>query len=166
MKIRNIQEKDIEAVVDIQISGWQSAYRGIIENEFLDAMNREERIEKRKKDYRLIDWIVAEEKGEILGFCRYVEDNRFSKEYPEIEAEICGLYVKPDKKRNGIGKAMLEYALADLKQRGKSKIILWCLKENHPSRRFYEKMGGVLFAEKEIEIGNQMYEEVAYQFQI
>ena len=60
MKIRNIQEKDIEAVVDIQISGWQSAYRGIIANEFLDAMNREERIEKRKKDYRLIDWIVAE----------------------------------------------------------------------------------------------------------
>ena len=42
--IRNIEEKDIEEVVDIQISGWKEAYRGIIDEEYLKNMNREERI--------------------------------------------------------------------------------------------------------------------------
>ena len=30
--IRNIEEKDIPSVVDIQISGWQIAYKGIIDD--------------------------------------------------------------------------------------------------------------------------------------
>lgn len=46
--IRNIEEKDIPSVVDIQINGWKSAYKGIIDDNVLNSMNRDERIEKRK----------------------------------------------------------------------------------------------------------------------
>ena len=58
--IRNIEEKDIPSVVDIQISGWQIAYKGIIDDSTLSSMNRDERIEKRKKDYKENGFIVAE----------------------------------------------------------------------------------------------------------
>ena len=129
-------------------------------------LNREEKIAKIKKDYAISGFIVAEEEDEVLGFCRYVEENEFSKEQKEIEAEICALYVKPEWKRKGVGRLMIEYALNDLKQIGKSKIILWCLKENDSARIFYEEMGGTLFAEKKIEIGNRMYDEVAYVFEV
>ncbi len=166
MQIRKVEEKDIEQIVDIKIRGWQSAYRGIIDDKFLDSMNREEKIAKFKKDYDISGYIVAEEDDEVLGFCRYVEENEYFKGYEEIEAEICALYVKPEWKRKGIGKLMIEYALNDLKQKGKSKIILWCLKENDSARIFYEKMGGKLLAEKKIEIGNRMYDEVAYVFEV
>ena len=44
--IRNIEEKDIESVVDIQINGWKSAYKGIIDDNVLNSMNRNERIKK------------------------------------------------------------------------------------------------------------------------
>ena len=48
--IRNIEEKDIPSVVDIQIDGWKTAYKGIIDdNDILISMNRDERIERRKK---------------------------------------------------------------------------------------------------------------------
>ena len=33
--IRNATIQDIEAIADIKISGWQTAYRGIIDDEFL-----------------------------------------------------------------------------------------------------------------------------------
>ena len=46
--IRNIEEKDISSVVDIQTDGWRNAYRGIIDDNFLNSMNRKEKIEKRK----------------------------------------------------------------------------------------------------------------------
>ena len=38
--IRNIKKKDIPKVVDIQIDGWKTAYRGIIEDNYLDSLNR------------------------------------------------------------------------------------------------------------------------------
>lgn len=30
--IRNIEEKDIPSIVDIQIDGWKTAYKGIIDD--------------------------------------------------------------------------------------------------------------------------------------
>ncbi len=50
--IRNIEEKDIPNVVDIQIDGWKSAYKGIIDDNVLNSMNRDERIKKRSNDYK------------------------------------------------------------------------------------------------------------------
>lgn len=37
--IRNIKKDDISQVVDIQINGWKIAYKGIIDNEYLNTMN-------------------------------------------------------------------------------------------------------------------------------
>ena len=35
----------------------------------------------------------------------------------------------------------MKYAINEFKNSKKEKMILWCLKENYPSRAFYEKMG-------------------------
>ena len=61
--IRNVRKEDIPDVVDIQISSWQTAYRGIVDDEYLDNMNRKERIEKRNKDYQNGGFIVEEMDG-------------------------------------------------------------------------------------------------------
>ena len=74
------------------------------------------------------------------------------------------LYVKPELKNQGIGKAMFNYAKDDLKIKGKIKMILWCLKDNHPSRKFYEKMGGNVVGEHGIEIGGKTYQEVGFGY--
>ena len=72
IKIRNVEECDIESVVDIQITGWQAAYIGIIDQDFLDSMDRVSRIEKRKATYKDSPFIVAEnDNKEIVGFVRY-----------------------------------------------------------------------------------------------
>ena len=45
-------------------------------------------------------------------------------------------------------------------------MILWCLKENYNSRKFYEKMGGNLYGENEIEKGGKKYKEVGYRYDL
>ena len=39
--LRKIEYNDIPSVVDIQMNGWKAAYKGIIDDDILDAMNRD-----------------------------------------------------------------------------------------------------------------------------
>ena len=45
-------------------------------------------------------------------------------------------------------------------------MIIWCLKDNYSSRKFYEKMGGEVVGEHEIEIGGRAYQEVGFGYYI
>lgn len=162
--IRNVRKEDIPDVVDIQISSWQTAYRGIVDDKYLDNMNKEERIEKRNKDYQNGGFIVAEINGEIVGFSRYAFNNSFTPDVQDIDCELLALYVKPNLKGNGIGRKMFEHVTNEFKNKNKSKMILWCFKENYPSRKFYERMGGTVFKEKPITFGNKDYLEISYLY--
>lgn len=164
--IRQVKLKDIPSVVDIQIAGWKTAYKGIISDDFLKSMNKEEKIEKRKKDYNKNGFIVAELKNEIVGFCRYIDNNTYSKELDYIDCEILALYVKPNLKYSGIGTKMFEYVKNEFKSKNKHSMILWCLKENEPSKKFYKKMGGKIIEEKEIELKGKKYGEVGFLYSI
>lgn len=166
VEIRKVREEDIEAIVEIKIDGWKTAYRGIIDDKYLETLNKEEKVEKMKKDYSQDGFIVAVIEGEIVGFCRYISSNQFSSEYGEIDCELCALYVKSDLKRNGIGRKLFLNVVNQFVKEKKNKMILWCLKENNAGRAFYEKMGGQVYAEKKGEIGEKEYEEVAYLYDL
>ena len=45
-------------------------------------------------------------------------------------------------------------------------MILGCLKENYPSRAFYEKMGGKVINYDEIEFGDKKYGLAMYEYNI
>ena len=164
--IRNIRKKDIPQIVDIQINGWQTAYSGIIDDTFLNSMNREKIIEMRNKDYNQNGFIVAELNNEIVGFSRYVDNNSFTPNEFDIDCEIMALYTKPNLKGKGIGTKMFQYVLNEFKKLNKTKMIIWCLKENYPSRKFYVKMGGTIIGEKTINFGNKDYLEVGFLYNI
>jgi len=163
--IRNVKEEDIPDVVDIQVDGWRTAYKGIIEESYLNSMNKEERIELRKNDYNQGPFIVAEANNEIVGFCRFFDDV-ISPDGEGHDCELMAIYVKPTLKHQGIGKAMFDYVKKDLSGKGKCKMILWCLKDNYPSRKFYEKMGGINIREHSIELGEKLYKEVGFSFKL
>jgi ribosomal protein S18 acetylase RimI-like enzyme len=163
--IRNISEEDIPQVVDIQVEGWRTAYKGIIDDVFLNSMDKEKQIERRKNDYKQGNFIVAVVKNEIVGFCRY-DEVVISPDGGEYDSELMALYVKPELKHQGIGKSIFNYVANDLIDKGKTKMILWCLKENYSSRAFYEKMGGTIVGEHEIEIGDKTYQEVAFGYNL
>lgn len=164
--IRSIKEEDIPSVVDIQISGWKTAYKGIIHYDFLNSLNRDKKIEQRRKDYKQNGFIVAGINKEIVGFCRYIDNNSYTQNMPEIDCEIAALYVRPDLKYNGIGTKLFQFVRNEFKIKNKTRMIIWCLKENKPSIKFYTKMGGEIVAEKIIEIGEEKYLEVGFKYNI
>jgi len=166
IKIRNIEEKDIPSVVDIKISGWQVAYKGIVEDNILNSMNREKIIERIKKNYKENGFIVAELNNEIVGFCSYIDNNKFTRDITEIDCELSALYVKPNLKYNGIGTKLFQFVTSEFKSKNKTKMILWCLKDNEPSKKFYTKMGGEIIKERVIEIGQKSYYEVGFMYNI
>lgn len=164
--IRNIKEEDIPSIVDITINSWKKAYKGIIDDNVLNSMNRQEKMEKLRKSYKKDRYIVAEINEEIVGFCRYIDNNSYTPNILEIDCEIVALYVKPIFKYNGIGTKMVQFVINEFRNEGKTKMIIWCLKDNKPSRKFYTKMGGKIMKEKVYEKGGKKYIEVGFQYTI
>ena len=163
--IRKVKYEDIEQIVDINIKDWKKVYKGIIDDEILNNLNREEKIKKWREHYNIGNVIVAEENGTILGYCRY--DDNAIYENTDIDSEIIAIYVDCDKLGNGIGRKLIEYVKKDLKNKNKTKMVIWCLEKNQNARKFYEKMGGnLLFDEKYFEKEGKKYKEVGYVYNI
>ena len=164
--IRKVEEKDIPSIADIQVNGWKTAYKGIIDDIVLNTMNKEEKIERLKSNYKKNGFIIAELKNEVVGFCRYINSNEFTPDMQNIDCEITALYVKSNLKYNGIGTMLFQFVIDELKRENKTKMILWCLKDNEPSKKFYTKIGGRIVKEREIEIANKNYFEVGFEYNI
>lgn len=162
--IRNVRREDLEDVVDIQITGWQNAYKGIIDQDYLDNMDREERLNKRLNDYQNTGFLVAEYKGEVVGFVRYIFNNEHTPNIDGVDCELLAIYVRYSKRGLGIGKKLFNKVVEEFKDANKTKMVLWCLKDNENSKVFYSKMGGKLYREKEIEIGGKNYKEICFMY--
>lgn len=167
-KIRNIKKEDIPSVVDIKIKGWQTAYKEIIDEKYLVNLSNEYEVivKKMENNYMTNGFIVAEQNDEVVAFCRYAFNNSFSPEIENADCELCAIYVRPDLKHCGIGTQLFNYVINKFKNKNKSTMILWCLKDNEPSKRFYTKMGGTIITERNIEIENKQYIECCFEYDI
>lgn len=162
--IRRMTFEDAESVTDVLIDTWKTAYRGIVSDDVLDHQDREMLIERRRRQYK--DYIVADVNGRVVGYCWYVNDNSFSKELSDVDCEIVAIYVLPETERRGLGRKMFTYAVEDLKKQGKTRMVIWCLKDNSTGREFYKKMGGTVIGEHKTHIGNEDYDEVGFLFSL
>jgi acyl dehydratase/ribosomal protein S18 acetylase RimI-like enzyme len=142
ISIREATAADTAAIAGVHTRSWQSAYRGIIGDEVLDALS----VAQREGDWRkrllaattgdpIPFTLVAELAGALRGFCNVARlDN-------DADATIGALYVEPGHLRAGIGSALLDAALARLRAAGRDDVVLWVLEANHGARAFYERFG-------------------------
>ncbi|HEX3916793.1 MAG TPA: GNAT family N-acetyltransferase, partial [Caulobacteraceae bacterium] len=63
------------------------------------------------------------------------------------DAEVFTLYVVRAAQRAGVGRALLKSAARVLRAEGAKSLMLFVLTRNDPARRFYERLGGEVFAE-------------------
>lgn len=163
--IRQAQSRDIKQIAQIKVDGWKSAYKGIIDDEFLNSMSTSKQIDI-INNYSLDTMFVAENDNEILGFCRIYDYNEPVYDDKEIDCEIREIYVKPNLKRMGIGSELFNFTKEYFSQKGKRKLYLGCLKNNNSARKFYEKMGGLSISGKEIDIGGKLYQIVGFIYNL
>ena len=157
--VRKAEKEDVMQISEILVEDWQKAYRGIMDDDFLDSMSAEQRygIEVRRYD----KFMVAADADTILGYA-WLE----ASEEDPADCEIIALYVRYTRRGNGIGKLLLQDAVSRFREAGKKKMIIWCLKENAESRKFYEKIGGREFRTGSHNWGGKDYEMISYLYDI
>ena len=159
MIIRKATKEDARQIADILVEDWKTAYRGIIDSEYLDAMSAEERYQREVRRYELYTVAAAEE--EILGFAW---NDMTAGE--DADCEIIALYVRYSRRNAGVGKALFQNAADQFRAAGRKRMIVWCLKENAEARKFYEKMGGQAYKTGTHPWGNREYDMVAYLYRL
>ncbi|GAA2524125.1 GNAT family N-acetyltransferase [Winogradskya humida] len=134
--VRRMVLEDVAEVSRLRVAGWQAAYRGIIPDSYLDAMDAEadarQRATWRSKG---IDLVAHDEKERLTGWCCSGPAGAAG------HTEIFTLYVRPELIGSGIGAALLAATHRHWTALGVEGFQLWVLRGNKAARRFYERFG-------------------------
>lgn len=137
---------DAEEVERLRVAGWQTAYRGILPDGYLDSLRvdgerRRRHLAERAAAARpaavesvavqanaIVGWVAG-------GLCR--DADRPGPGHGEIYA----IYVLPEWWGRGAGRLLMAHAVRALAGAGCGDITLWVLEANQRARRFYEAAG-------------------------
>ena len=137
-RIRLATVGDALALAEIGARAWRAAYRGLIPDAFLAALD----VEKTAQAWRDTipdgesDVLVAEHRGAVAGFCWCCRSR--DADADAMTGEIVAIYVDPDNWRAGLGAALMHGAHETARRRGFTTLTLWSLEGNQRARRFYE----------------------------
>jgi ribosomal protein S18 acetylase RimI-like enzyme len=143
VKIRLAVDADIFAIAKLHAQSWRGAYRGMLQDDYLDRRIFSERQalwEQRFHASAPNQYVcVATVDDEVVGFaCAYGDEDAAWGSF------LDNLHVSPECKRRGIGKALMQHVAAwSLAQYPGCGMYLWVLESNTPAIRFYDKLGGV-----------------------
>ena len=144
----------------MHVTSWQAAYRGLIDQGFLDTLDVEGRARWWERalgrDANLVHVVEVDET--IEGFCLAGASSE------EGWGEIYAIYVTPMHWGRGLGRSLLMAAESDLAGAGHIRALLWVLHGNVRARAFYERQGWALGKRIRVEnIGGADVTEVRYE---
>lgn len=160
MIIRKASIYDSIGITKVYCETWKSAYRGIIDQEFLDNMN----FEKQKRFFmnmlskESLIYVAESKIGEIVGFS-----------IPEVTRDdsnnnrgiVSSIYVLDRYQGEGVGYGLIEKAVQALLKSDIKTMIVWILKDN-PACGFCEALGGQPRETRLDQIGGVDYVSIGY----
>jgi len=153
----------IEAARADQLSGmasfindcWRAAYRGILDQDFLDKLTTKRRVElmSAKSRHGMTIELACDDQ-EIAGLVMYGPSH-----FPDLPTagEISMLYVRPDLIGQGLGHRLLVLAEGILADQGYTKIALDVFSANTRAIQFYVSHGYSKVADKPDDIDGRVY---------
>src|SRR3972149_2004551 len=146
--VRPATVADAEGIARVHIDGWQGAYRHIFPADFLEGLGNT--LDERTEWWR--QWLAGLREQEGPPHWLFVAQGKepgigFVPCYHAGDAdsvgvgEVAAIYISPSHWRRGIGRALMNTAVGDLRSAGFNEAILWVLEKNALARSFYEKEG-------------------------
>jgi GNAT superfamily N-acetyltransferase len=165
ISVRTATPRDAEGVARVHVGTWQAAYRGLVPDEYLDALDVDDRIAAYGRFGTLNDpqrpmW-VADVDGAIVGFVMVGPSDD-----EDGVGELLAIYVEADHWGSVVGVELMTRAIDWLSSRF-AHATLWVLEGNERARRFYER-GGWFFdgTRKEDDRGSFVLREVRYRIEL
>ncbi len=164
MKIREATRHDAKAIAGVQVDTWRTAYKGIVCDSVLEALDYEGSAENfrgfigecGKKQFA---YVAESDEGEVAGFIIGGIEREGQLGY---DGEIYAVYVRKEYQGRGIGKKLIRAAVVWLKEHGFSSLLLWVLKDNVAAREIYERLGGRVAGQRDHCQGCDGLKVVAY----
>jgi GNAT superfamily N-acetyltransferase len=146
--VRWADAQDAREVATVHVDSWRAAYRGLIEQHVLDALDVDQRamrwsewighsVANRDDRHRML---VAESSGQVVGWATFGPGR---DEGMERVGELAALYVHPDYWSARIGHALITRVEEELVAEGRAQAYLWVLRGNDRASHFYERHGWV-----------------------
>lgn len=140
--VRPARVADASAIGEVHVRAWQAAYRGVMPDEYLDALSADERAamwrDRMARD-DLPPLLVAEAAGVVVGFAA------FGGERPSPDqrgaGELGAINLDPAHWGKGIGRSLLREVTSALSSLGYREAILWVVPQNLRARSLYEREG-------------------------
>ncbi len=137
--VRDAVAREALAVAGVHVRSWQVAYRGLIDDGYLDALSVSDRASRYRfdsSDPASPRVRVLERDGDIVGL------SITSLDLDDPVLGVLGaLYVEPGHWSSGAGRALITDARAVLASLGCSRAALWVLEGNQRAMKFYERDG-------------------------
>lgn len=166
MRIRPARPDDAAAIARVHVDSWRTTYAGLVPADHLAGLSYERFEDNWRRWLTTLNspgfYLVAQDSaGEVVGFAAGGPERDGRDAY---RGELYALYLLMGHQRQGLGRALTAETARRLVTKDITSLLVWVLAAN-PSRGFYEALGGVLVAEKDIEIGGATLREVAYGWQ-
>jgi GNAT superfamily N-acetyltransferase len=164
IEVRAAVPEDAHDVARVHVRSWQSAYRELIAQDYLDSLEPETWVGRYtfgRMGIGLPSTLVAVDGSTICGLattglCRDIDVSNFG--------ELIAIYVDPAYIRTGVGRLLIIAARERLRRGGVRQAVLWVLDGNVRARRFYERDGWRFDGTRRTRTyGNTPVEEVRYR---
>ena len=140
--VRAATAADAHLIATIRLASWRATYAGIVPAALLDRMDlarNEAWITGRIADpHEHATLVVEDAEGRVAGYALAAPAR--DDDAPGL-GELEAIYLDPEARGRGLGRPLLEAALAELETAGLATVVLWVLTANASARRFYERAG-------------------------
>lgn len=146
--VRAPTEVDVERLAEVHVRAWQAAYVGLMPQDYLDGLDVAQRAQqwrRRLADPAPTEQVVVADRGTggVVGFV-VVGSYRTEEgeEHPgDHVGELMAINVLADHWGTGVGRQLMDAAVAGLAGVGFTEAVLWVIDGNVRARRFYEAAG-------------------------
>jgi ribosomal protein S18 acetylase RimI-like enzyme len=141
VEVREATTSDAAGIARVHVHSWQAAYRGLIDDEFLDALDQAARTDawRRSIEGRLGTVLVGLVDDEVVGFAALMPSR--DPDAPQGCGEVTAIYLEPEAWDQGLGRLLMDASLDRLADQGFTEVSLWVLRGNERAIRFYERSG-------------------------
>ena len=166
--LRSATPADASAIASVHLRSWQTAYRGIFPDAFLDGMM--DALATRTERWRtgLEHPIPADSRTYLLeipggGVAGFVACGSAREAHAGYPGELYTIYLLAEHRGQGLGRVLFTACRAYLASLGYQCFYLWVVDRN-PTCGFYRALGGTVIPEltKQATIGGTAVTEIAF----